>query len=447
MTADSDPKPVNVVESVPNTQSDDVDIPEFVQQLLEKIAHREGFTDGFKIISRSGSNVGDGFMGVLLSIVITGIRNDNADEELVLVCKIPPMNEMRLKLAVSPFKQEIASYEIFLPAFVEFQREKGISESDGFFAFPKCYGTHADDEKSEYALVLEDLRPKGFRMWNKYTPIDYTHVKLAISQLGKFHAISFAMRQQRPDIFAQFKTLESGMLKIMYDFPSSTGYYEKTFDKVLKALQPGDTEEIRRIQHLRYHFKSNLQLSSCGSEAEPFTVFCHGDFWNNNMMFQYNSADSMEPQRAVLIDWQISQYCSPATDLTYYLCSSTEQTLRDAHFDDILHDYHSNLSDLLQRLGGNAENQFSFAELQKQLKTFGIYGLILAPVLIQVVTVKADDLPDMDSMTEDNLEKFDLMAKGSPSGYNKRVRDVVRDFVGRGFFGKKHLALEDMADV
>lgn len=424
-------------------KSKEVVLPEYLRTLLEKIAVSEGFAEGYNIISRPGSNVGDGFQGLMLSVVISGTRQGKANDDLVLICKIPPMSELRQKLSVTPFKQEIAAYETLLPALVKFQQEKGISETDGFYAFPKCYGTYADEDKYHFALVLADLRHTGFRMWDKYSPIDFAHVQLALTQLGRLHAISFALRQQRPEIFSQFQSLGSRMYRILEDFPTATGIYEKSYDRAIEALSPEDMNEIQIMRHLRHNFMANFRYATSGTESEPFTVFSHGDFWNNNMMFQYCSADSMVPQRAVLIDWQLAQYCSPASDLTYYLYSSTEKTLRDNHFGDCLRVYHESLSLQLQRLGGNVDKQFSFDDLQNQMKSFGIYGLILAPMLIQIVTVKAENLPDMDELTDENLKDFDFMANGSPEAYSVRVRDVIRDFVGRGFFSENHFAMID----
>lgn len=433
MTADTEAKPVQV---------EDVAIPEYLQKLLETIAKREGFAEGYKIVSRPGSNVGDGFVGIMLSVVISGTRNGNADEELVLICKIPPVSEMRRKFAFGPFVQEIEAYDKILPEFVKFQRESGISEEDGFFAFPKCYGTYSDEENFEFAIVLEDLRHIGFRMWNKYAPINYEHVRLAVTELGKFHALSFALRQQRPDKFKEYHSVASSLFKILDEVPHFSNQFEKSYENAIAALQPEDTEELRKLTHLRHNFKAILKYAVSGKEAEPFAVLCHGDCWNNNMMFQYESADSMEPKRVFLIDWQISQYSSPATDLLYYLYTSTEQPLRTSHFDDIVLDYHTSLSALLQRIGGNPDSQFSFDDLHRQLSTFGIYCLIMAPVVIQAVTMKAEDIPDMDAVTEENMHEYDLLAKGKPTGFNKRIRDVVCDFVKRGFFGEKILALK-----
>lgn len=443
MSADTANTP-SVPETTTTTTTEDVVIPEYLHKLLETIATREGFADGYTIISRSGSNVGDGFQGIMLSVVISGTRNGNPNDDLVLICKIPPLSELRRKMAVGAFKQEIAGYESYLPALVKFQQESGISEADGFFAFPKCYGTFADEDKLEFALVLEDLRHNGFRMWNKYLPIDYKHVELALTQLGKFHALSFALRSQQPELFKQFQDLNSGMFKSVKDFPGSKVFFEKNFDQAIEALHPEDDKEaITKLTDLRNNCMSILGRAVSSADAEPFTVFCHGDCWNNNMMFQYDSADSLEPKRVILIDWQLSQYCSPVTDLTYYLYSSTEQSLRAAHFDDFLHVYHDSLAELLQRLGGNASKQISFDDLDNQLKGFGVYGLIMAPILIQVVTVKAENLPDMDSMTEDDLQDFDFMGKGKPDAFNKRIRDVVRDFLARGYLGDHYFKAKE----
>lgn len=442
MATEADAKPVRQ-ESL--LKSDEVVIPDYLKGFLETIATREGFSDGFRVVYRPGSSAGDGFMGVMLSVVIAGLRH-GFNDELVLVCKTPPVTGLRKQFAANAFKQEIKAYETYLPALVQFQREKGISESDGFFAFPKCYGTYTDEENLNYAIVLEDLRHTGFRMWNKHLPIDYRHVQLVIGQLAKLHALSFALRQQRPDVFAQFQTIGSPMFRHMTTFPGVESYYEDLFDRTIESLDPSHKEEIRKITHLRHHYRVNFRASTSGAEAEPFTVFCHGDSWNNNMMFQYNSVDSVDPQRVVVLDWQLSQYCSPVTDLTYYLYSSTEQPLRTAHFDDILHGYHSNLAELLHQLGGDVNAQFSYDHLQGQLRTFAIYGMIMAPILVHVMTAAVDELPDFDEITEENSKEFDYMAKGCQDAYKVRLRDVVRDFVARGYFGEQHLALREVTE-
>lgn len=415
-------------------------IPEYLQTLLEQVATKEGFVD-YKIATQPGSNFGDGFQGIMLGVVISGERN-GIEDRLVLICKIPPLNEIRRKTCAPSFQREIKAYDEYLPEMVEFQREKGVTDSEGFFSFPKCYGTYSNDETLEYALILEDLRESGYRMWDKFKQIDFKHVRLATKEIGKFHAMSYAFREQKPELFEKFTKVGMSMYRTISDYGTVDSMFHKVFDRAIDALRPEDTEEKRKMTYLRNNFLEKMRVSSSSEKAEPYAVLCHGDCWNNNMMFQYSSADSLEPQKAILIDWQINQYSSPVTDLSYFMYSGLEQPLRSAHFDDILHSYHDNLAALLNRLGGDASKQFSFDELYNQLNTFGIYGLLMAPMLMQVITVKAEDLPDLDSITEENAEDFDFMANGVADGYSVRISDCIRDFIGRGFFGDQHLVEE-----
>lgn len=51
------------------------------------------------------------------------------------------------------------------------------------------------------AICLEDLRPKGFVMRDRMKQMDFPHASLAFKALGRLHALSFALRDQRPEIF------------------------------------------------------------------------------------------------------------------------------------------------------------------------------------------------------------------------------------------------------
>lgn len=52
-------------------------------------------------------------------------------------------------------------------------------------------------------ICLEYLRPKGFVMRDRMEPLDLAHTSLAFRALGRLHALSFALRDQRPDIFGE----------------------------------------------------------------------------------------------------------------------------------------------------------------------------------------------------------------------------------------------------
>lgn len=418
--------PIKMSESV----VEEPQVPEFLLDLLNEIAKRENFID-YKIDTSTGSNIGDGFQGLMIRIKISGSRAAETDAQLALICKIPPLSEFRRKYAAPVFQKEILMYEKILPIFVKFQKEKGIQAENGFYTMPKCYGTWANEETFEYAIVLEDLKHGSYDMWNKFEKLNFAHAKMTVSALGRFHAISFGLRDQRPDLFAEINHIQSENIKNMNDFKPAQDFMNAAYDMAIKTLRPDEINLIEKMTHYKESFTKHLLEAIDIKGAEPFGVLNHGDFWNNNMMFQYatNPTDRQIPDQVCFIDWQMSQFCSPATDLSYYLNSSTEKELRDKHFDDLLRTYYDSLAKTITLLGSDPSKLFTYEQFLEQYRKFSIYGFLMAPVLVQVVTVEANDIPDMDALTEDST--FEFMGKGASPRYTKRMADVIRDFFAR----------------
>lgn len=145
------------------------------------------------------------------------------------------------------------------------------------------------------------------------------------------------------------------------------------------------------------------------------------------------------PHHICLIDFQISRCASPVLDLVYFLFTSTTKEMRDAHLEEVLSIYHTALSATVNRLDSDADRLFSYADFRQQLTKFGKYGAMIAPMLLQVITADAADIPDLDKLAderEQNGGKMDttlFMSKKTELLYNKRMSDVMRDADAYGF--------------
>lgn len=86
--------------------------------------------------------------------------------------------------------------------------------------------------------------------------------------------------------------------------------------------------------------------------AEPmqcgFRILNHGDMWLNNMMFKFDEENNAD--EVALIDYQMSFWASPATDLLYFLLSSVADDIKVDHFDDFIDHYQEQLSESLKKL-------------------------------------------------------------------------------------------------
>jgi hypothetical protein len=111
------------------------------------------------------SEKGDGFLGDIIFVHVTGIGRDGSVEKYNLVLKCSKNSEMlREKMSMkNVFINEICFYNTTLPTFIRFQNERGVEQP--FDSVPKCYGTFIDDNKE--IIVLENLKKSGYALWDK----------------------------------------------------------------------------------------------------------------------------------------------------------------------------------------------------------------------------------------------------------------------------------------
>lgn len=420
---------------LPLAKQNEINVTDYMKSSIDRVAVAEGFVDyEFNVIH--GSGIGDGFIGLVFKAMIQ--EKGNSDKKLTVVVKTPPDNLARRNSfgSMELFDREVRIYATVLPAFIKFQEEKNIKPGMGFFEVPKCYLAEYDLEKDDAIIIMEDLRERGHKMWSKHVPMDFEHTKLIFAALGRLHAVSFAMKVQRPEIFEPFKNLGDIMVSKINE-PSFKAMFEGMLDRAITSLDENDTRRRNKMLKMREEMGPILIELVKAENAEPFAVLGHGDCWSNNFMFHYKGG---RPRDVVLLDWQITRYVSPILDLVYFLFASTDADLRAKHFDELLNIYHRSLKDLLDHLGGDTMTQFPFTAFLRQLKKFGKFGIIMASMIIPMITKPNEELLDMDFMADQmetaNEEMKEAMMKsffGADDKYKGRMQGVLHDAVRYGF--------------
>uniref|UniRef100_A0A182JLS5 CHK kinase-like domain-containing protein n=1 Tax=Anopheles atroparvus TaxID=41427 RepID=A0A182JLS5_ANOAO len=415
-----------------NNSVDPIQLPKFIYTALEKVGSEQGFTPGqFKIEFEVGSNNGDGFVGQMFKAFLS-----EGDRREVYLCKIPPLNEARRRQfpAMTIFGRETLAYTTFLPIMTAYQEEKGVSRADGFFNVPMCYHAECDEAAEEAVIIMEDLRLDGYRMWNKLVPVNYEHARLTMEQLGRLHAVSLALKRDRPEEFEQFKVPDP-MKVMMPEGGPFEGMMRQMISDAMDTLEPHETKERAKMQKLLDNMRSELENCSNPDLAEPYTVLGHGDCWVNNFMFHYKNG---APEKIVLLDWQITRYVTPVLDLVYFLFCCTDEEFRRRHYDEMLSIYHGSLSALLEKLGHNPQEVFPRTALMRQLRRFGRFGILMAVFLVPMLCTRNEDLPDMDEAAEkfqetNSVDMNHFTAHANQSAYHKRMSGVIRDSVRYGY--------------
>lgn len=244
-------------------------VSKYIQELFDQIANENGFKD-YSMQIKSGSEAGDGFASDIFSVTIA---ENNSERKLHLVCKQAPTNEIRREEFFSDlaFSREIEFYNKIMPTFAKFQEEKKLHKDDQFLAYPKCYATTNGKENEPYVIVLEDLRPEEFKLWDKTKTAAFENVQLVMREIGKFHGISIAMKDQRPEEFAEFEQI-TDITKICIKKDAIGGMFEASFERAIASLTNENHKNILR------EIKNNLSLylEHSLSEKSRFAVMSHG---------------------------------------------------------------------------------------------------------------------------------------------------------------------------
>lgn len=256
-----------------------------VKNLLKNLLEENEIKD-FEIHIKPGSIKGDNYLGIIAKVVVTGKDSRNNDVTLDYIIKSAPRSEgFRTNAPIRmAYEREIYMYTNILPEFMRFQEERKVKNP--FKSFAKCLKTSFEDK--DEALIMEDMKQYGFFMQNRRLPLSYEHVSLVLKELAKFHAFSFALRDQKPDLFKMYeekleKNFIDEMDKEMFDQHS-----DMIYGKARDSLDPTkDAEALERYNKYCLVIKDEMYNLLSPAAAGDYAVIRHGDTWTNNFLFAY----------------------------------------------------------------------------------------------------------------------------------------------------------------
>lgn len=284
-----------------------INIPKYLSVELDRIADSAGFVH-YTIEQAPGSNHGDGFTSTIVAVTLIDSMSGN---RLHLTCKLLPQVKDRFDSSEtsSIFEQEAYIYKEVFPVFERFQSERNVPIADRFTDYPKCYAAINNADKGEHVIIMENLKSSGYRLWDRTEPIDYETVCLFMRAVGKLHALSFALRDQKPELFNEISERIDSPITLSED---GNKFFFDTLDLANnKAISLMENDDHRRfMERLKADCRSDL-CRLMTSKSSSFSVIGHGDCWNNNMFYSYNGTVSfrinilMEQPRMNLCEFSI----------------------------------------------------------------------------------------------------------------------------------------------
>lgn len=173
-------------------------LSDIVRRTLEEVLKKQLNSNEIQIQIEQGTKKGDNYVGIIYRV--TGKVKPkkivhSTSGQVRLIVKIAPQNAVQREQfhLRNCFIREIKMYSEVLSMFRQFQEARGIiPEESGFHEIPICY--KSIDSDLEETLILEDLRVSGYEMFDRLAEPTIDRVLLVMRTLGKFHALSFAIR-------------------------------------------------------------------------------------------------------------------------------------------------------------------------------------------------------------------------------------------------------------
>lgn len=238
------------------------------------------------VVRLSGSSdKSEGYTTDIIFVNVKGLSKSEMQEtEIYLILKISKSFENCKRMRLPEFyDREMLMYNCIFPEFAKFERSRNLEEM--FNSFPKCYQTLTTDGK--HIIILENLRKQGFEEYNRLSPMNVQHIKMVLKNYAKFHAISFAFRQQNS---TKFQKLVENYTDVFYNFFFEgllTSVYQPKISMAKDLVKEANKDLASKIEKLLKKGIVNTVTEVFQDVPENEIVIRHGDCWNSNFLFKY----------------------------------------------------------------------------------------------------------------------------------------------------------------
>ena len=223
---------------------------------------------------------GDNYASLVTSVKVK-YKLDGKSSDVVYVVKINTGKTFGdSDLLEIAFRKECNFFLDIAPQINSVLKEIGHAEIN----IPKCF--HASLEKGKEVIFLEDLRAKGYKMADRKQGLDKAHTTLVLRELARLHAASLLVQSKTPD-----EDLREKYPLLKKDWT----YLIRNYDSVLNMLKESAKLSQTIINKVGGYERANawidtiipkIRETSVQTEHILPRVVCHGDCWNNNLLFR-----------------------------------------------------------------------------------------------------------------------------------------------------------------
>ncbi|KAL3286959.1 hypothetical protein HHI36_001445 [Cryptolaemus montrouzieri] len=396
---------------------------EFVDRFLHNNSTENGYRDMVVNVYELRKNLK---RSKLIPATVVNERDNGTETKEYMIKLAPYDQDLRKKIPYDKlYHREWFLHMECLPEYEKFEKEKCIRHDFRFKAYPICYA--ASLKPFEESLILENLEgSQNFQLWDKRFCMNGNHIKLVLREYAKFHAISFAIRKQRPALMKYIEYNSRDNLLELLQKSEEFDNIEILCDRLMitDKISKNDTY-MKKLKYLRENLAGLIIDCIQNNKHNTRNVLLHGGNCFNDMQFCYKDPDTRGmPSEVKFVDWQNSRIGSQIQDISSFFYTVLEgPTL--LRFEEFLKYYHKNFLEYGEKLGMNLRDIYPYEEVRADWSKYSIFGLGLAILFLYKIFMGRDCCPKIPTP----FEKIE----GNEEQYFRRIIDVFQHFVDEGF--------------
>ncbi|CAK9795946.1 hypothetical protein ANTQUA_LOCUS559 [Anthophora quadrimaculata] len=373
----------------------------------------------YNCISEKGLNfLSDIFQAVIRYEIISNNGQIKSEGSANVIIKIEPLNETARGIV---HQQELFTTELKFLRDVLPRIKELLS----------CQlGPHLlCDSSNPRALVMENLKERGFIMKDRQKGLSLEHCRLAIERIAKLHAGSVAVFEKDPELIEFFK---NGGIVSTRCAKSYTNMMEIGLRQVGEKVQKWSDKECASAAGKIIKLAKTIVPRCTDVYNYDFDEFCvlnHGDCWINNIMFLEN--EKGQPVDLLLVDYQMAVYTSPVIDLLYFLNICPEYDIKYDKDDYFLKVYLNTLKQTMRSIGCKRKPP-TMEELKMAIHKRRIYAVFSGVFLYLRMMVNKEDIEDFSKLGESTCEsKMDVFKNPDAVKLAHKMIPIMNE---RGYF-------------
>ncbi|XP_043474530.1 uncharacterized protein LOC122506430 [Leptopilina heterotoma] len=297
------------------------------------------------------------------------LKNNNNVQTLSLVIKRPNQDEaIREYCQIDKlFHNEILFYENYMKNSCD---------------YPQCFYTN-EKTLSNKVVVVENINKLNYHKCPQKVNVNMEYILAAMQEIGEFHAKGYVLKSNSP---SKFHEIVNGIQESRYEYREKNIFptlINNLMPRIIKCLRERNYDQHfcdKAEKFFQNSFENCMQVAMDGKNIKLATL-CHGDFTIDNVFFKKTEFGC----KAMLIDFAMLSYASPAIDLSTFIYLSMSPNDIRTKFHQVFDVYYNSIIGYFKKINFSPSSEFAKENFLNDYKKYALFGFMIAAFYLPIM--------------------------------------------------------------